>query len=201
MIPQLLIAASFVLASIQDVRERAVHDLVWIPAVIGGILAVSSQYPSLVFPLAKVGLIGAIAFAFVFFGLVGEADGIALALISTDPGQFSPIFPLFGAAAIALCHIGYEFSVGNARGTPTVPLEKFLQEQRWIPKAIVDGEARTEVTGDVNDARDEVQAKAKPGSSVVVSYGVPTVAYLGAGYVAYLVLMLILRQAPLVSFP
>jgi hypothetical protein len=187
---QLLIAASFVLAAYSDVRERAVLDLVWIPGVIGAAYSIYWAYPNLEFPLVKLAIVGGVALAFVLLGGVGQADAIGLALIAADPYSLSPIIPLVGAAIVAVCHIAYEFLVGNARGTKTIPLDKFLREQRWIPKAVVSGGVRTEVSKDVNDAREDVQAKAKPGDSVEVTYGVPTVAYLGLGYVGYLVYLL-----------
>jgi hypothetical protein len=191
---QLLIAASFAIAAYQDVRERAVLDLVWIPAVAGAAYSIYWSYPNLEFPALKLAIVGGVALAFVLLGGVGQADAIGLALIAADPYQLSPILPLLGAAFVAVAHIGYEFLVGNARGVKTVPLEKFLREQRWIPKAIVAGGERTEVSRDVNDAREEVQAKAKPGASVEVSYGVPTVAYLGIGYIGYLVFLLVFQS-------
>jgi hypothetical protein len=198
---QLLIAVSFAIAAYQDVRERAVLDLVWVPAVVGAAYSIYWAYPNLEFPVLKLAIVGGVALAFVLLGGVGQADAIGLALIAADPYQLSPILPLIGAAVVAVVHIGYEFLVGNARGVKTVPLEKFLREQRWIPKAIVADGERTEVSKDVNDARDEVQAKAKPGASVEVSYGVPTVAYLGVGYIAYLAFLLVFQQHVFFALP
>jgi len=198
---QVLIAASFAVAAYQDVKERAVLDLVWIPAVIGAGYSFYWDYPNLEFPVLKLAIVGGVALAFVFLGGVGQADAIGLALIAADPYPLSPILPLIGAAVVAAVHIGYEFLGGNARGVKTVPLEKFLKEQRWIPKAIVADGVRTEVSSDVNDAREEVEAKAKPGASVEVKYGVPTVAYLGIGYVGYLILLLVFNQHAFLTLP
>ena len=80
-------------------------------------------------------------------------------------------------------------------------MERFLKEQKWIPEAIIVDEVRKEVDSDVNVARDEVEANQKPGAMVEVKYGVPTVAYLGAGYLAYLAYLLIFNQAALLSLP
>lgn len=206
MYAQLLIAASFAAASYQDVRERAVNDLVWIPGAVGAAYVVYWFYahqPSVNFEffLLKVAFVGGVGLAFTLLGSIGEADAIAMALIATDPWILSPFAPLVVAAVIAISHIGYEFAVGNARGTKTVPMEQFLKEQRWIPRAIVSEGTRTEVSDDVNVARDEVEAAEKPGASVEVKYGVPTVAYLGAGYVAYVVYLIVANHAIFASLP
>ena len=201
MYAQLLIAASFAIAAYQDFRERAVLDLVWIPAAVGVAYSIYWAFPNLEFPVLKLAIVGGIALAFVLLGGVGQADAIGLALIAGDPYQLSPILPLVGGAIVAVAHIGYEYLSGNARGVRTVPLEKFLREQRWIPKAIVADGTRTEVSNDVNDAREEVEAKAKPGATVEVTYGVPTVAYLGIGYIGYLAYLLVFQQHVFFSLP
>jgi len=195
---QVLIAISFAIAAYQDVKERAVLDLLWIPAVVGAAYSFYWDYPNLEYPVLKLAIVGGVALAFVFLGGVGQADAIGLALLAADPYPLSPVIPLIGAAVVAGAHIGYEFIIGNARGVKSIPLEKFLKEQRWIPRAIVADGVRTEVSNDVNDAREEVEAKAKPGASVEVRYGVPTVAYLGVGYIGYLALLLVF--SPLTFF-
>jgi hypothetical protein len=198
---QLLIALSFAIAAYQDVKDRAVNDLVWIPAILGAAYSLYWAFPSLELPAVKIALVGGIALAFTFLGGIGQADAIALVFIAADPYQLSPIFPLFGTAVAALVHIGYEYLVGNARGNLMIPMEKFLREQRWIPKAIVADGVRTEVSRDVNNAREEVQASSKAGASVEVSYGVPTVAYLGIGYVAYLAYLVIFNLPLFLALP
>ena len=205
MYAQVLIAVSFAVAAYQDIRDRAVSDLVWIPAVAGFGYVLYSFYigavPDFWFFLVRLVLIGGVALGFTVFGYVGQADGIAIALIAADPYMLSPMIPLLAAAAVALGHIGYEFGVGNARGKKTVPMSQFLKEQRWIPKAILSGDARTEVTNDVNAAREEVEAANKPDAVVEVKYGVPTVAYLGIGYVAYLLYLVAFSQQAFASLP
>ena len=206
MYAQLLIAASFAVASYQDVKERAVNDLVWVPALAAAAYVlysvyVDSSFASLEYFLLKVGLVGGIALVFVFFGGIGQADGIAMAFVAADPYPLSPLAPLFGTAAVALVHIGYELTVGNARGGRTIPMEQFLREQRWIPKAIVSEGNRTEVNSDVNVAREEVEAAKQPGAMVEVRYGVPTVAYLGVGYIAYLVYLIAFNYPAFASLP
>jgi Flp pilus assembly protein protease CpaA len=203
---QLLIAASFVIASYTDVKERAVSDLAWIPALVGAAYVVYSIYTgstsgSLEYLLLKVLLIGGMAIGFALLGGIGQADGIAVAFIAADPYVLSPLAPLFATAVVALAHIGYEFARGNARGVKTIPMEQFLKEQRWIPKAIVSEGARTEVSSDVNVAREEVEQANNPAASVEVKYGVPTVAYLGIGYIVYLVYLVVFNYAAFASLP
>ena len=200
MYAQLLIAASFVFASYQDFKDRAVSDLVWIPAVIGIGYGVYYGYTGFTtagfeFLILKVALVGGIALVFTLLGGIGQADAIAMAAIAGDPNPLSPFVPLFFGAVVALVHIGYEFAVGNARGGRTIPMDQFLREQRWIPKAIVADGTRTEVSSDVNVAREEVEAANKGDAQVEVKYGVPTVAYLGIGFVAYLLFELAINFA------
>jgi len=203
---QLLIAVSFVTAAYQDVRDRAVNDLVWIPAVVGVAYVVYRLYvalpsDSLEFLLVKVLLIGGIAFVFTYIGGIGEADAIAIAFVAADPYTASPLPTLFATAVVALGHIGYEYAVGNARGAKVIPMSQFLREQRWIPKAIVSDDSRVEVNNDVNVAREEVEASQKKDAMVEVRYGVPTVAYLGAGYVIYLVYLLLFNYSAFAALP
>ncbi|MDV3293558.1 MAG: A24 family peptidase [Nitrososphaerales archaeon] len=201
MYSQILICASFLVASYQDVRERSVSDLVWLPALAGAGFAVVYSYPGVEFLAVKIALVGAIALVFTLLGYIGQADGIAFALIAADPYPPSPIPALFGAAVVALTHIAYEFATGNARGTLTIPISQFLKEQRWIPKAVIAQGTRTEVDGDVNVAREQVAAQPVEGSTVEVTYGVPTVAYLGLGYLAYVVYLLVFNTPAFFSLP
>lgn len=206
MYAQFLIAASFVFAAYQDVKDRAVSDLGWIPALAGVAYIVVSFYVSssifdLELVLVKVVLIGGIAFAFTFLGGIGQADAIALAFIAADPYPISPLPALFATAVVALSHIGYEFAIGNARGEKIIPMAQFLREQRWIPRAVISEGTRTEVNSDVNLAREDVEAKGRPNAMVEVSYGVPTVAYLGVGYVIYIVYMFVFNFSTLARLP
>jgi hypothetical protein len=203
---QLLIAASFVMASFQDFRERTVSDLVWLPGL-GGVayilyaLYLGNAGTSVEFYVLKLALIGGVAIGSTFLGYVGQADGIAIALVAADPSVLSPFLPLLGAAAFALGHISYEYAKGNARGVKTIPMSRFLREQHWIPKAIVEGGTRTEVSRDVNVAREEVVAAQKPDAAVEVRYGVPTVAYLGIGYAAYVIYLVAFSFGMFASLP
>jgi hypothetical protein len=158
---QILICTSLVIAAVQDVRERSVLDLVWAPAIIGVAYAVFIEYPSVEILAIKVAFVGLVALAFTFFGAIGQADAIALVLVAGDPNPASPLLPLIGTALAAAAHIGYQYAVGNARGTKTIPIQKFLDEQRWIPKAVISDGVRSEVSNDVNVAREEVSSKSK----------------------------------------
>ena len=206
MYAQLLIGASFAIAAYQDVKERAVSDLAWIPAAAGVAYVAywfltSSTTAGVEYFLLKLALIGGIALVFMFLGGIGQADAIAVALVAADPYPLSPIAPLFAGAAVALAHISYEYLVGNAKGTRNIPMEQFLKEQRWIPKAMLSEGTRIEVSSDVNEAREEVEAANRPAALVEVKYGVPTVAYLGLGYIAYLAYMVLLNYSVFVSLP
>ena len=189
------------IAAVQDVRKRSVLDLVWVPAIVGVAYAVFVEYPSIEILAIKVAFVGLVALAFTFFGAIGQADAIALVLVAGDPSPASPILPLLGTAVVAAVHIGYEYAVGNARGTKTIPIQKFLDEQRWIPKAVISDGVRSEVSNDVNVARDEVSAKLGEGSLVEVTYGVPTVAYLGLGYLAYVIYMVLFNGSAFLGLP
>ena len=84
LLAQLLIGASFAAASYQDVKERAVSDIVWVPALVGAAYVIYSKFPDLEVQLIWLGLIGAIAILFVYLGLVGQADSIALVFFAAD---------------------------------------------------------------------------------------------------------------------
>jgi hypothetical protein len=202
---QLLLGASFLIASYQDVKNRAVSDLAWIPAVAGTVYIFYYDFTvttaALELEVARVALVGGIAFAFAFFGGIGEADAIAIAFVAADPYPFSPIPALFAGGAVALAHIGYEYIVGNAKGGQVIPIEKFLKEQRWIPKALIKDGVKIEVNRDVNLAREEVEAKQSPGAMVEVSYGVPTAAYLGVGYAAFLIYLVVFNLTAFMALP
>jgi len=187
LLDQLLIAVSFAIAAYQDVKYRAVSDLVWIPALVGSAYGIYSLFPNLDFLLVKLGLLGGIALVFAVLGLVGQADAIALVFIGADPSRLSLILPLGFAAVAAIVHIAYLALTGEGWGSKTIPINQFQKEQKWIPVAVVVDGVRTEVDSDVNVARDEVEANPEEGTLVEVKYGVPTVAYLGLGYVAFLV--------------
>ena len=53
----------------------------------------------------------------------------------------------------------------------------------------------------MNVAREEVEAANSPGAQVEVKYGVPTVAYLGIGYVAYIAYLLLFNYQVSASLP
>ena len=201
MYSELLICASLLIAAMQDIRTRSVLDLVWVPAVVGVAYSVVVAYPSIELLVIKVGFVGVVALAFTYFGAIGQADAIALVFVAADLNPASPILPLIGTAAAAGVHIGYQYIVGNARGVKTIPIQKFKEEPRWIPKAVISDGLRVEVSSDVNVAREEVVAKSKEDSVVEVTYGVPTVAYLGFGYLAYVLYLIIFATGTFVALP
>ena len=200
---QILIAASFAVAAYQDLKDRAVSDLVWIPAIAGTAfifysLATMGQYADLEFDAIRVLLLGGIAFAMVRFGVLGEADLIALVFFAADPYALGVFFAVIGAVLVLVPHLAYVLLTGEGRGSHIIPVAQFLREQKWIPKATVVEGVRREVDSDVNRAREEVEGLQKEGMQVEVVYGVPDVLYFGIGYVIYLA-YLVLFNYPLFS--
>jgi Flp pilus assembly protein protease CpaA len=201
---QLLMLASLLLAGYQDVRERLVSDYYWIPGIIAAVLAVAFL-PSMDFVLvARITLIGVIAFAFSWFGFIGQADAIALTLISSDPTPFAPIPVLLATGVVALSHIGYLYATGTTRNPKLITLQEFKTQAKWIPKALVVNGERREITNDVNVSRELVEESAGPQDAttmVEVQYGVPQVTYIAAGFVVYLVYLAIFQPHLLTALP
>ena len=203
---QLLMLASFLLAGYQDARERLVSDYYWIPGIIAAVLAVAFL-PSMDFVLvARITLIGVLAFAFAWFGFIGQADAIALTLISSDPTPYAPIPVLLATGVVAIVHILYLYAKGTARKSRLVTLEEFRTQAKWIPKALVVDGVRREITNDVNVSRELAEEHAKSGpedakTMVEVQYGVPQVTYIAAGFVAYIVYLAIFQPGLLTAHP
>ncbi|MDA4122313.1 MAG: hypothetical protein OK456_03930 [Thaumarchaeota archaeon] len=202
---QILVAISFIIAGYQDFRERLVSDLVWIPAVVGvvfGLYYLRSEFLVLIIPIA---LIGAIALGAAWWGMVGEADGIAFVLViaGTAPAGFVPgLLEVFVVVLAALgIHVAYLYSKGLVGKTRVIPIAEFKAQAQWIPKALIIGGERTEVVKDVNVSREAVDEVKDESASVEVQYGVPTVAYIAAGYVGYIVILAILQPSALLSLP
>ncbi len=203
---QLLMLASFLLAGYQDARERMVSDYLWIPGIIAAILVVSFL-PSLDYLLLlRIVLIGVIAFVFTWFGLIGQADAIALTLVASDPAPYAPVPVLVATGAFALAHIGYLYLTGTAKGARLVTLDEFRSQAKWIPKALVINGERREVTSDVNISREKAEehatgvTKGQP-TMVEVQYGVPQVTYITAGFAAYVVYLLLFQPSLFFGFP
>jgi hypothetical protein len=203
---QLLMLASFLLAGYQDARERLVSDFYWIPGIIAAVLAVAFLPSMDLLLLARITLIGVIAFAFTWFGLIGQADAIALAIVASDPTPYAPIPVLLATGVLAIGHIGYLYLRGTVRKAHMVTLEEFRTQAKWIPKALVVNGERREITSDVNISREKAEehASANAGEAttmVEVQYGVPQVTYIAAGYVAYIVFLAIFQPSLLTAFP
>ncbi|MDA4137121.1 MAG: hypothetical protein OK449_09040 [Thaumarchaeota archaeon] len=198
---QILMAASFLIAGYQDVRERLVSDLVWIPAIIGVVLAFYFVPSQDLYLLVRIAIIGAIAFGVTWYGLVGQADGIAFVLVVADPTPLAPLPVLFAIAAVALAHIGYLYVAGLTGKDKVISLQQFKSEARWIPKAVIIGGERRDVDKDVNVSREDVEKVTDETAMVDVQYGVPTVAYIAAGYIIYVVYLAIFHTSVLTSLP
>ena len=203
---QLLMLASFLLAGYQDARERLVSDYYWIPGIIAAVLVVALLPSMDLVLLARITLIGILAFAFAWFGFIGQADAIALTLVSSDPTPYAPIPVLLATGVVAIVHILYLYAKGTARKPRLVTLEEFRTQAKWIPKALVVDGVRREITNDVNVSRELAEEHAKSGpqdatTMVEVQYGVPQVTYIAAGFVAYLVFLAIFEPNLLTAFP
>ena len=203
---QILIAVSFAIAAYQDLKERAVNDLVWIPAIAGTAfvfysLATTGQYADLEFDVVRVLLIGGMAFVMVYFGTLGEADLIALVFFAADPYVFGVFFAIIGAVIVLVPHFAYVLLTGEGRGSHVIPVSRFLREQKWIPKATITDGVRHEVDSDVNRAREEVEGLQKEGMQVEVVYGVPDVLYFGLGYILYLAYLVLFNYTLFSSLP
>jgi hypothetical protein len=198
---QILMAISFLIAGYQDVRERLVSDLVWIPAIIGVALAFIFVPSADLLLLVRILIIGGIAFAVTFFGYVGQADSIAFVLVVADPTPLAPLPVLFAIAAVSLSHIAYLYIAGLTGKDKVISIQQFKAEARWIPKAVVVGGVRRDVEDDVNFSREEVDKITDESATVEVQYGVPTVAYIAVGYVIYIVYLAIFQTHILTSLP
>ncbi|TLY17538.1 MAG: hypothetical protein E6K86_01650 [Thaumarchaeota archaeon] len=200
MLSQALIAASLLIAAYQDMKRREVEDPVWIPAAIG--IALALLFGNQLFStLVKLGFVALIVVVATWYGTLGQADLIAFLVVGADPALLSLTLTL-GAAAIALAtHVGYLYLKGQIGRSFEIPVNQFEKEWKWIPKAVISAGVRTEIGRDVNKAREEALAKAGEGSKVEVKYGVPTVAYLGLGYFAFLIYGLISNFQLFLTFP
>jgi hypothetical protein len=203
---QLLMLASFLLAGYQDARERLVSDYFWIPGIIAVVLALIFLPSMDLLLVARITLIGGIAFAFTWFGFIGQADAIALALIASDPTPYAPIPVLLGTGVVAIAHIVYLYINGTARKPRLVTLQEFRSQAKWIPKALVVNGERREITSDVNVSRElaEGDGTVRPEDAttmVEVQYGVPQVTYIAAGVLAYTVFLALFEPSLLTAFP
>jgi len=198
---QILICASFVAASYQDFKERSVSDIVWIPAIVGAGYVVVALYPNIQVLLPKLAIVGVIGLVFYFFGKLGQADPIAFAFLVWDPVPFSLVPIMMGTGAVMLAHIGYEYLAGNLGGARVIPIDQFLREQCWIPRAVINNGVRKEVDAGVNVARDLVEKDVSPGSVVEVEYGLPDVTYFGMGYIIYVAYLVLFNLTTFLSIP
>nr|WP_276977289.1 hypothetical protein [Ferrimicrobium acidiphilum] len=188
---RLFMAASFVLAGVQDMKERAISDFVWFPGIAGGIMSIYWCYANLpgtlfYIEIFKFGMFSAIGVVFVLLGYAGQADAIAMMVIGADPYLLS-FLALVVAAAVAAGHLVGVYRKGFLKGGLSIPIEQFKAQKQWLPMMIVNAGQTIDITQDVNISREDVMSKAPPGSTVLVQYGLPVVTYIAIGYIAYLV--------------
>ena len=206
MFAQVAIAASFAVASYQDVKHRAVSDVVWIPAAAGVIYVIYDLLSApdslgFQFELVKLGLAGIIIVILYYFGVVGEADLIALFFFFADPYALGFLVAAIMAAVVISAHLVYRVARKETIGTTTIPIDQFLKEPFWVPMATVQNGSRVEVESNVNVAREQVEARQETGMMVEVKYGAPTAAYLGIGYVLYVAALVLFGYAAFASVP
>ncbi|MDV3244183.1 MAG: hypothetical protein LYZ66_03260 [Nitrososphaerales archaeon] len=201
MYSQILICVSLLVASYQDVKERSVSDLVWLPALVGAGYTIITLYPDLLFLVLRMAWVGVIVAVFALSRRLGDADMIALVFFTVDPYRLSPLPAILFAGVFLVGHALYEFGVGNLGKKKKIPIERFLREQVWIPYAVVVGEERIEVSKDVNVSRDEVAAYESKDAMVEVKYGMPDVAYFGLGYLVYLIYLVVFNLPVFISLP
>ena len=206
MYAQILLALSFALGSYQDIKERMVSDLVWIPALAGvGIIVYDAFAWSNSFflesELLKLGLAGFLVVVLYFLGIVGQADLIALVFLFSDPYPWSFFYAMIGVAAVMGGHMVTRILRLEPVTKVTMPIERFEREPHWVPSAVVVDGRREDVSRDVNVAREEVLAKRKDGMMVEARYGTPTLAYYGLGYIVYLALLVILSYPTFAALP
>jgi hypothetical protein len=111
LLPILLVALSMGGAAAQDLKRRAVHDYMWIPAIAGIILAgwLNPTLGYLWVEVVKLGLIGGmLALELVVLQLkVGEADVICVLLLAAAPYYSSLLGTLLLCIPLITAHFLY----------------------------------------------------------------------------------------------
>jgi hypothetical protein len=126
-----------------------------------------------------------------------------LVIAGTAPTGLVPgLLEVFVGVLVALgAHVGYLYAKGMVGKPRVIPIAQFRKEVNWIPRALIIGGERTEVVKDVNVSRESVDAVTDETAEVEVQYGVPTVAYIAAGYLAYVAFLAIFQTGALFSLP
>ncbi|MGA2200289.1 MAG: hypothetical protein ABSG45_10160 [Nitrososphaerales archaeon] len=198
---QILMAISFLIAGYQDLRERLVSDEVWIPASIGIVLLFYFDSSQALFLLVWIGIFGLIGFLSTRLGFLGDADGIALVMISA---WFLRADYLALTASLLIGLFGfliYLYLAGMLRKGRVITIQQFKSEAKWIPRAIIIGGKRTVINKDVNIAREEVEKVTEGSAEVEVDYGVPNIAMLAVVYVVYVALLAVFQSGTLLALP
>ena len=200
--------SSFLFAGYQDVRTRSVSDLAWFPALLGVGVLLGGDPDHALIVLFQMGLFVGLGIGFLLLASVsrgitalGQADVIAIPFLASNPNPiyFFVLTILTGASAVVI--LAFYWLTGRLRRHHDIPLAQFLTEQNWVPKAVVKGNERVNLSNDVNVSREEVAKVAVEGDRVEVEYGVPQVAFFAAGYVAFVVYLIIFQTAFFFSFP
>ena len=106
-----------------------------------------------------------------------------------------------GVLAALGVHVAYLYSKGMIGKERVIPISQFRREANWIPRALIVGGERKEVVKDVNVSRESLETVTDDSATVEVQYGVPTVAYIAAGYVIYVFILAVFQTGSLFSLP
>lgn len=185
MYTEMLASITFALVAYQDFKERMVSDYVWIPVIVAGVVMLWERPDVWQFSLAKVGIFAALGLLSIALGLFGQADGLTIIAMSVGTAPLSPIPQLFGAAVVAIAHIGYlAIRHGSLKIEKSMPVEEAVKQNVWIPLEVTCEGKTVELEGSPEKAWDALQGYVGKGATVKASYGVPFAGYLAVGYIA-----------------
>ncbi len=206
---QILIATSLIIGGAQDVKVRAIDDIVWIPAVIGGALTVFELWTSELYVVKTILFVTAILVAIKGVPLItgnralssGDADLIALILVALDPLFLTMLVTPLLAGVVMAFTVAYLYVRKEWPGKSTVSADRFRREHKWIPVAIISGDKKTEIDEDVNSGRELVEETLTETDRVEVTYGLPNVTFWAIGYGAFMVGLALFYPGLLASTP
>ena len=198
---QILMAVSFLIGGYQDLKERLVSDLVWIPAIVGIVLVFYFDSPQAILLLVLLGVVGAIAFASTWLGFLGDADGIALIMILAWFVNADLLALALSFAAMAALVFPYLYLTGMFRKEIIIPIQQFKSEAKWIPKAVIIGGNRSEMPKDVNVSHDEVEKITDQSAMVEVQYGVANITVLAVAFAIYLAYIIVFQTGLFLKLP
>ncbi|MEM0117313.1 MAG: hypothetical protein QXV32_02595 [Conexivisphaerales archaeon] len=192
MFAEALASVTFALVCYQDFKERMVSDWVWIPAIAAVPVSLWESGGSLWLTAVKLGIIGVAALATFLLGIFGQADSISLFFMGIGTSLLSPFPQLLGMSIAALLHISYLIiRAGSLRIEKYMSIEEAEKQNVWIPREIeADGE-KIDLSASPEEAWESLKKYEGKNARVKVSYGVPLAGYMGIGYIASFIVMLL----------